>query len=1120
MPREDGQPQDAESEDTARIRKKIEELDGSSEIDEALKKEILDEYRAALDFSEKAEENRRQAAEFEKAISGAPEEVRKLQQELARLEGLEPRDPQSDFPAATAKELGAQVSALKSKLSGEKVQLDDLEELVKKLKSRPGDARKQLAAASQKLEEKKKELEAPPPPDQQVLMTEAWRTKLEMQRAALAAEIQMLEQEILSLDPRSEVTGLQRDVKASDVGQREAYLKGLEEFAARSQKEEAEKARLEAERALQEASDKHPVVRSLVEEFAALSQEMSDLVALTARTKEDKDVCENELSMVRNDFEDAREKLEIAGLSEVVGKLLLSQRDKLHDMVYFSRGAETREERIAEGRLKQLRIVDQLEALNEQKLEDAALTRMSDGLDAAVPPKVREEIRTELLDFLGKKKELLEQLADGYDEYLGILIEVDVNQNMLEQQTAEFAAFLDEHLLWIPSLMPFSLETAEGIPGSLAWLFDPTAWIETGRCFIDELLDNLVFSILYIIVVLALFLSSFRLKKGLDTAAGKVGRPSTDSILLTAQSLAISILLAARFPVLMICVSWILSSASDATDFARGVASALHASALLFLVLQFVRTLCRKDGVATRHFRWPDRARILLRRHLFWLMAVALPLEFVSTLSEWAAFEQHREGLGRISFVGAMVALSFFSLVVMKPFSGLPATVLAAKPDGWLSKLRYFWYPLIVAMPLSLAVLSTAGYDYTALRLENRLFATILLTFGIVLVYSLVLRWLMVAQGKLALAEAKKKHEALLAARTEESDEEPPPAQPDVGELDFAKINEQSRQLLRTLVGISVVLGLWFVWSDVLPALGVLEQVELWHHMVDSTEEGARLVAVTLADLLLAVVMLFLTLAAARNLPGVLEIAILKRLPLEEGSRYAIRAVSQYVITGLGIVVAFNVIGIGWEQVQFLVAALGVGLGFGLQEIFANFISGIIILFERPIRVGDFVTVGGVDGVVTRIRIRATTITDLDRKELIVPNKSFITTELVNWTLSDPVTRVKVPIGIGYGADTELAERLILKAARENSRVLKDPPPRTRMMGYGDSSVDYELRVFVNKWANIVPVKDELYTSVFKAFREHDIEIPFPQRDINFRNAIPSPPSADTAGDPRGNEPS
>jgi potassium efflux system protein len=258
--------------------------------------------------------------------------------------------------------------------------------------------------------------------------------------------------------------------------------------------------------------------------------------------------------------------------------------------------------------------------------------------------------------------------------------------------------------------------------------------------------------------------------------------------------------------------------------------------------------------------------------------------------------------------------------------------------------------------------------------------------------------------------------------------------------------------------------------------------------------------AITLKDLAVALIIGFITFGAVRNLPGLLEITLLQRLHLPAGERNAITTIVRYTITLLGIVLAFDALGIGWSKVQWLVAALSLGLGFGLQEIFANFVSGIIILFERPIRVGDTVTVGNVSGEVSKIRIRATTITDFDRKELIVPNKEFVTGQLVNWTLTDSILRVTLQVGIAYGSDTGKAVKLMYQIVSENPLALTDPEPQVLFLRFGDSALIFELRAYCDTLDNWLPLKHELHMNVDRAFRQAGIEIAFPQRDVHVRS--------------------
>ncbi|HSQ06807.1 MAG TPA: mechanosensitive ion channel domain-containing protein [Chromatiaceae bacterium] len=194
----------------------------------------------------------------------------------------------------------------------------------------------------------------------------------------------------------------------------------------------------------------------------------------------------------------------------------------------------------------------------------------------------------------------------------------------------------------------------------------------------------------------------------------------------------------------------------------------------------------------------------------------------------------------------------------------------------------------------------------------------------------------------------------------------------------------------------------------------------------------------------------------------------------------------------------FSALGLSWSQVQWLVAALGVGIGFGLQEIVANFISGLIILFERPVRVGDVVTIGGVTGTVSRIQIRATTIRNWDQQELLVPNKQFITGDLLNWSLTDSINRVVITVGVDYGADTRLAMGLLLDAARENQHVLKEPCPLVAFQGFGDNALTLSLRCYLGTMEERLMVTTELHQAVYDKLSAAGIGIAYPQRVVHL----------------------
>jgi potassium efflux system protein len=219
---------------------------------------------------------------------------------------------------------------------------------------------------------------------------------------------------------------------------------------------------------------------------------------------------------------------------------------------------------------------------------------------------------------------------------------------------------------------------------------------------------------------------------------------------------------------------------------------------------------------------------------------------------------------------------------------------------------------------------------------------------------------------------------------------------------------------------------------------------------------------------------------------------------MDDGARYAIMSILGYVIVGSGIVIGFSQLGIDWSKLQRIIAALGVGLGFGLQEIVANFVSGLIILFERPIRVGDFVTIGNLSGTVSNIKIRATTVTDFDNREVLLPNKSIITENVTNWTLKDAVTRIVVKVGVAYGSDIEKVTEVLMQAVKSQKDVLELPSPQVFFLAHGDSSLDFEVRAFVSQPTNRLPLTHLINIAINKALAEHNISIPFPQRDLHL----------------------
>jgi len=247
-----------------------------------------------------------------------------------------------------------------------------------------------------------------------------------------------------------------------------------------------------------------------------------------------------------------------------------------------------------------------------------------------------------------------------------------------------------------------------------------------------------------------------------------------------------------------------------------------------------------------------------------------------------------------------------------------------------------------------------------------------------------------------------------------------------------------------------------------------------------------------------------LTVVALRTLPSTLDLVLRQRPNSDAGTRFAFAALTRYFIVVAGVMATFGLLGVRWGHLQWLAAALTVGLGFGLQEIFANFVSGLIVLFERRVRVGDVITVGNVTGTVTTISTRASTLLDFDRKEVMVPNKTLITEQLTNWTLTDAVTRLSIKVGVAYGSDPDRVHRVLLEAAHEDPRVLEQPEPQSLLLALGSSAMEFELRVFVQRVDLRPEIRSALQGRIVALLREASITVPFPQLDLWVRSGGPA----------------
>ena len=1129
-------PADPDAVDIQTLRERI------AELEQAADPESTDILTGAGAFIDQVDALAARTRQFEEDARVAPQIIEQIDAFLAvpideQISGI---DPDWDQEA-----LSLQRQTTQALLESEQQLLAKIETDTTHRRTRREEIPRERAAATARLEEIRGELAAAPDPEVAPQVAQARRVRLQAERAVHMATLSKLDAELRSYDIRKPVLEKRRADRERRIAIAERELLALADAAARLEQREAEEARREAARLRTEAANSHEAVQAILERNFELSVIREELIGERRKGLLRRAAVDDVIATWSAAFKRSQERVDRVGLSNAIGHHLRNQRMRLPDPRGYRQEMRDREKRIdtlvndSEVWSEQLEQLDDLDASVEQALDEVDEPRPEDPEALAT---LEATVRSGLEQQASDLRDLVDIANDSLDT---TLLELQTVEGDLCTLLATYEDFIDERILWTRSAEPVGRKDLPRLAEAVQQLFGPTTWKNTAARLADDVRHNpFLWGLASLLLLAGLTVIRLRTRAGLATLAEKTRRASTDRLGHTLLAILLTIAMAAVWPLLLAFIGHRLSITGRGDELTTAVAAGISRVAALLFVFELLRLFCRPGGVADAHFRWRNAALTRTRRSLRWLAPVALPLAFIVAAARFDG--DATNSLGRAAFIAGMLALSVFIFQVCSPTNGIFREWVMRSKGGWIDRLKYIWYPALVAIPFALAITAAAGYLYTAVRLEQRSLNTVWLILAAILIHAVLLRGLALAQRRLAIEQAKKrlaeKTKAAAEARAQAVAQglDPQPevvnAPPPEVDIDVAAVSTQSRRLLQSALTFAIAIGVVLIWIDVLPAFERFREVELWplttaatateaaatptliptgEATADETPEVAARstaaptsapepkTAITLADLILAIVIATIAFAFSKNLPGLLEITVLQRLPITPSGRYAFTTIARYILVIIGIVLAFNAIGIGWAKVQWLAAAATVGLGFGLQEIFANFVSGLIILFERPIRVGDTVTVGGINGTVTKIRMRATTILDWDRKELIVPNREFVTGQIVNWTLSDPVLRIIIPVGIAYGSDTKLAEQLLLKVVRESPMVLNDPPSDVVFAEFGDSALIFRLRLFIPHIDSLWTVRHRIHNEIDQEFRKAGISIAFPQMDVHLHQTAP-----------------
>lgn len=1037
------------------------------EAEQLAVKQTLEKTLALLDEKNTSEQR---LIDLEKQLQGAPRLIGEAQRDFDRLKNSTTTQVNLRYGKSSLPELEQLLAERNTQLNDWQKQIIEANSLVITAQTRPERAQAEISSNQTRSQIingiLKNGREANKP------ISNERRDLLNAELAKLDALTQLRRQELAGNSLLQDLGNSRRSLLAERIKRLEQELLDLQNLINTKRRDVSEQTVAEQSREAEKAGSGTLLAREsginlkLSDYLLRATDRLNELTRLNLQTKQ-------QLDSLNQSDQALAEQISVLQGSLLLSRILYKQQQALPTLQIDS----SLPDQIADLRLYQFELNQQREKINNPSLYVDQL------LSAAADNSIENQVlRNDLLDIINTRRELIDRLNRELNALLNESITLQLNQKQLKSTAETLRNTLDEQMFWIPSNKPLDLDWFKSVPRLLERQIAELPWSANLRQLGAGLTERpLLFLPLLLLIAVLLWRRGYLYRK-LSELHQDIGHFKRDSQLHTPMAIMLNILLALPGTLFLALCGFALQM--DARGQNVNLGEALFQMAQAWLVFYTLYRILADNGVAELHFHWGRPQVAFLHKQVRRLGLVVIALVAVVTIAK-----HQPAGLGD-DVIGLTVVLSGYALMVWL----LHKLLLSGPAREHASAFRMLIGITLSLLPLALIVAVGFGYYYTALKLSDRLINTLYLLVIWLIIEATFVRGLGVAARRLAYQRAMAKRQAQSKDSSEGMEtvvEEPT--------LDIEQVNQQSLRLIRlALLGIFIA-GLYWVWADLISVFTYLDNIALYEYSSGSGD-AATLVPISLSDVLGALIIIGITVALGRNLPGLLEVLVLSRLKLAQGSAYATTTLLSYAIVAIGFVITLSTLGVSWDKLQWLVAALSVGLGFGLQEIFANFISGLIILFERPVRIGDVVTIGNLSGTVSKIRIRATTITDFDRKEIIVPNKTFVTDQLINWSLNDTVTRVIVKIGLAYETDLPLARKLMMQAAEENPRVLRDPAPLLFFLTISASTFDYELRFHVRELADRNAATDEILTRIALTFREHNVEMAFNQVEVMIKN--------------------
>ncbi|TWU05006.1 mechanosensitive ion channel domain-containing protein [Stieleria varia] len=792
-----------------------------------------------------------------------------------------------------------------------------------------------------------------------------------------------------------------------------------------------------------------------------------------------------QLADIQMDYLSVSGKLAEYGLTPTIGLLLRHRKEQLDS--WQTQDNESHFARSELSRTQQEALELELLATGEGQEEVQADRLMAQSVHGS---NLQNDavLRQQVIDLLRQRTFLVNELKNQYRSYHHYLDQLDSAASATSTKTAEFRKLIDRHATWIRSGEAIGLRDVINIKSGMAALLEFRHTRQFGRDLNRKLDDDKASGIMMLAFFVAMLVIRWRLKSWLvGIGRNTKMRTSGQSRIVIAGILTLGV--AGVLPLICYAFAWWLGR-GIVSETLLHVASGLYAASLISLLVELPRQLLRPFGLVDKHLSvdFSTRAEAFKGWSIAGLMLV--PGAFAITVLGQIDHGIWRDSLGRFLFLGMMFIVAALGHFALRPGKGFLCPALAAFGGRLATGFGHLWYALALGFPVVVGILSALGYGYTASELIKRA------SLSLVLVMVAGVMW------KICQIGFNQLWRVLTQPKVEPRYDEyglidEPVVETEVNETHVV-LKHQIGFLGQCLAGVAFVASFAGLWVGVIPNMGMANPV-LWtvqDTVTDFAENGqGQTIAtsetltspITLLNLLSAAAILFVAIQLSRLLPNLFDALVLQRVDYDEGMEHLILVIGRFVLFSIGCFVACRLIGMRWATIQWLMVGVTIGLGFGLQDFVRNILGGLVVLFARPVNVGDRVTVGKLTGRIASQTLRTTILSDDEGRQLQIPNKKFLSDEVTNWRGAGKLTTVSIEVSVRREERPIDMSRMLGEWAASERFALQSPGPQVTLVCVAKQTQRYELHVWTEERQNVRQLQQTLLDTVRSQLRERDL---------------------------------